>query len=164
MREEGPVVHVITFLDELVVWAPSLDAWDQFVWLPTAAIPRALTEAEPYDYCRSQAVDLGPVMPAAQFRVEDKAGTYLCMVRALVFEGSILVCNPAKNEAEWVPACGLTNDLTWDMDRSAMALANYEETAWIMRLGACQLLHIRGAGGGGTRPRATGYGHRARVG
>ena len=27
-REEGPVAHVITFLDELVVWGPSLDTWD----------------------------------------------------------------------------------------------------------------------------------------
>ena len=27
-REDGPVAHIITFLDELVVWVPSLDAWD----------------------------------------------------------------------------------------------------------------------------------------
>ena len=29
-RENGPTTHVITFLDELVVQVPSLDAWDQF--------------------------------------------------------------------------------------------------------------------------------------
>ena len=141
-REEGPVAHVITFLDKLVVWAPSLDDWDQFVWPPTAAIPWTLTEAEPYGYCHGQAVDLGPVMPAAQFRVTDEAGTYLCMVRALVFKGSVLAYNLAKNEAEWVPARGLTNDLTWAKERSAVALANYvlrfpEEVAQIARLGAC---------------------------
>ena len=141
-REEGPVAHIITFLDELVVWAPSLDAWDQFVWPPTAAIPWALTEAEPYGYCHSQAVDLGPVIPAAQFRVTDEVGTYLCMAWALVIEGSILAYNPAKNEAQWVPACGLTNDLTWAEERFTVALANYilcipQEAAWIMRLGAC---------------------------
>ena len=33
-REEGPVSYVITFVDELAVRVPSLDAWDQFVWLP----------------------------------------------------------------------------------------------------------------------------------
>ena len=27
-RENGPTTHVITFLDELVVWVPSLNAWD----------------------------------------------------------------------------------------------------------------------------------------
>ena len=105
------------------------------------AIPQALTEAELYGYCHSQAVDLGPVMPAAQFRVMDEAGAYLCIARALVFEGSVLAYNPAKNEAEWVSAHGLTNDLTWAEERSAVALANYvlripEEVAQIARLGA----------------------------
>ena len=38
-RENGPTTHVITFLDELVVWVPSLNAWDQLVWPPTVAVP-----------------------------------------------------------------------------------------------------------------------------
>ena len=140
-REEGPVAHIITFLEELAVWVPSLDTWDQLVWPPTAAIPWALTEAELYGYCCGQAVDLSTVMPVAQFRVTDEAGTYLCIARALVFKGSVLAYNPAKNEAEWVPACGLTNDLTWAKERSTIALANYvlcipDEVAQIARLGA----------------------------
>ena len=66
-------------------------------------------------------------------------------MRALVFEGSALAYNPAKNEAEWVPACGLTNDLTWAEERSAVALANYvlhipEEAAGIARLGAHRIV------------------------
>ena len=106
------------------------------------AIPWALTEAELYGYCHGQAVDLGPVMLAAQFQVTDEGGVYLCIVRALVFEGSVLAYNPAKNKAEWVPVCGLTDDLTWTEERSAVALANYvpcipEEAAQITRLGAC---------------------------
>ena len=140
-REEGPVAHIITFLGELEVQVPSLDAWDQLVWPPTVAVRQALTEAELYGYCRGQVVDLGTVMLVEQFRVTDKAGTYLCVARALVFEGSILAYNPAKNEAEWVPACGLTNDLTWAEEKSTIALANYvphipDEVAQIMRLGA----------------------------
>ena len=141
-RENGPTAHVITFLDELVVWVPSLDAWDQLVWPPAAAVPKALTEAELYGYCHGQAVDLSPMMPAAQFQVMDKGGAYLCIVRALVFEGSVLSYNPAKKEAEWIPVHGLTNELTWAEERSAVALANYvpcipEEAAQIARLGAC---------------------------
>ena len=31
-REEGPVAYVITFMDKLAIWVPSLDAWDQFIW------------------------------------------------------------------------------------------------------------------------------------
>ena len=124
-RDEGPVAYVITFMDELVVWVPSMDAWDQFVWPLAAAVPRALTEAEPYGYCCNQAVDLGPVMPVVQLRVMNEAGTYLCVAWALVFEGSILAYNPTRDEAEWVPVCGLANDLTLAEERSIVALANY---------------------------------------
>ena len=144
-REEGPVAHVITFLDELAVRVPSLDTWDQLVWPSTVAVPQALTEAELCGYCHGHAVDLGPVMPVAQFRVMDEAGTYLCIARALVFEGSILAYNPAKDKAEWVPVRGLTNDLTWAEERSTVALENYvpcipDEAAQITRLGAHQLV------------------------
>ena len=43
------------------------------------------------------------------------------------------------NEAEWVPVCGLANDLSWAKERSAVALANYvpcipAEAAQITRL------------------------------
>ena len=92
---------------------PSLDAWDKFVWPPGVAMPWAATEVEQYGYCCGQAVDLGPVMLATQFRVTDEAGTYLCVLWALVFEGSILAYNPPRDKAEWVPAHGITNDLSW---------------------------------------------------
>ena len=132
-------------MDKIAIRVPSLDAWDQFVWPLAAAMPRALTEVEQYGYHCSQAVDLGPVMPVTQFRVTDEAGTYLCVVWALVFKGSILAYNPTRDEVEWVPAWGLTNDLTWAEERSAVALANYvpcvsEEAAHIARLGACRLV------------------------
>ena len=144
-RESGPIVHVITFLDELAVWVPSLNAWDQLVWLPVAAVLWTLTKAELYGYCHSQTVDLSPMMLAAQFQVMEEGGAYLCIVRALVFEGSVLMYNPTMNKAEWVPVCGLTNDLTWAEERSAVALANYVpcipvEAAQITRLGAHQIV------------------------
>ena len=132
-------------MDKLAVRVPSLDAWDQFIWLPAVAVLRALPEAEQYGYRRGQAVDLGPVMPATQFRVTDEVGTYLCAVQALVFEGSILAYNPARDEVEWVPACGLANNLTWAEEKSTVALANYvpcipQEAGWIARLRACRLV------------------------
>ena len=105
------------------------------------AIPCTLTEAELYGYCWGQVVDLGPVMLAAQFQVTEEGGTYLCTARALVFKGSIMAYNPTLNEAEWVPVCGLANDLSWAEERSAVALVNYvprvpAEVAQIARLGA----------------------------
>ena len=102
-------------------------------------------EVEQYSYHHGQAVDLGPVMPVTQFRVTDEVGTYLCVARALVFEGSILAYNPARDEVEWVPARGIANDLSWMEEKSAMALANHvphisQEGACIARLRACRLM------------------------
>ena len=111
------------------------------MWLTTVAIPHALTETELYGYCHGQVVDLGTVLSVAQFQVTEEGGAYLCTVRALVFEGSVLAYNPTMNEAEWVPVCGLANDLSWAEERSAVALVNYvpcipAKAAWITRLGA----------------------------
>ena len=64
-------------------------------------------------------------MPATQFRVTDEVGTYLCAARALVFEGSILAYKPTRDEVEWVPTRGITNNLSWVEDKSAVALTNF---------------------------------------
>ena len=60
---------------------------------------------------------------------------------ALVFEGSILAYNPTREKVEWVPVRGVTNDLSWVEEKSAVALANYvpcisQEAAHIASLGA----------------------------
>ena len=60
-----------------------------------------------------------------EFSMTYEEGTYLCAVWALVFEGSVLAYNPTRDEVEWVPACGITNDLSWAEEKSAVALANY---------------------------------------
>ena len=124
-RDNGPTAHVISYLDKLAVCIPTLETWDQMVWPTMAVILQTLTEAESYGYCQGQVVDLGPVMPVAQFQVMEEGGVYLCTTRALVFEGSILAYNPTLNEAEWVPVRSLVNDLSWAEDRLAVALANY---------------------------------------
>ena len=78
-RERGTLSHTITFLDDVAVHVLTLDAWDQFVWPLSAAMPRATTEVEQYDYHCGNAIDLGPVMPVMQFRATDEEGTYLCV-------------------------------------------------------------------------------------
>ena len=108
-------------------------------------MPRAAMEVEQYGYCHGNAVDLSPVMPATEFRVTNKEGAYLCAARALVFKGSVLVYNPARDEAEWVPECGVANDFSWVEERSAVALVNYvpcipQEADHIAELGAHCLL------------------------
>ena len=107
-RERGPIAYAITFVDDIAVRVPSLNAWDQFVWPLAVTMQRATTEAEQYGYRRTQVVDLGPIMPVTQFRVTDEAGMYLCVARALVFKGSVLAYNPPRDEAEWVPTRSVT--------------------------------------------------------
>ena len=94
-------------------------------------------------------VDLGPVMPAAQFQATDEMINYLCMVRALTFEGSILTFSLTRNEVEWVPVWGLSNDLTPGEERSIISLANYmpcipKEAGQIVKLGSCQIVNWSG--------------------
>ena len=109
----------------MAVHVPTLDAWDQFVWLLSVAVPWATTQVEQYGYRCGNAINLGAVMPATEFRVTDEEGAYLCMVRTLIFEGSVLAYNPTRDEAEWVPACGIANDLSWAEETMAVALANF---------------------------------------
>ena len=144
-RERGAVSYVITFLDDMAVRVPMLNAWDQFVWLPSAAILWTATQVGQYGYHCRNAVNLGMVMPAMEFRVTDEEGAYLCMVHALIFEGSVLVYNPTRDEAEWVPTRGVANDLSWVEERMAVALANFvphtpQEVDHIRELGTHHLL------------------------
>ena len=125
-RERGAISHAITFLDDLAVCVPTLDAWDQFIWLPSAAVPWAATEVEQYGYHRGNAVDLGTVMPAMEFRVTDKEGAYLCAAWGLIFEGSILAYNATRDEAEWVPAHRVANDLSWAEERTAVGVGVHD--------------------------------------
>ena len=144
-KERGAVSHVITFVDDVAMHIPTLDTWDQFVWPLEVAVPRATTEVEQYGYRQGHTIDLGPVMPVTQFKVMDEAEAYLCAARALVFEGSILAYNPARDEAEWVPTCGIMNDLSWVEEKSAVVLVNYvprisQEAARIAGLGTHRLV------------------------
>ena len=92
-------------------------------------------QLSPQSICRPWACNASDTV-----HLTDEAGTYLCVVQAPVFEGSILAYNPARDEAEWVPACALTYDLTWAEEKSAVVLVNYlpcvsQEVARVARLG-----------------------------
>ena len=123
-RERGTILHAITFLDDMAVRVPMLNAWDQFIWLLSVAMPWATTEVEQYGYHHRNAVYLSAVMPAMEFMVIDEQGAYLCVVQGLIFEGSILAYNAARDEVEWVPTCRVANDLSWAEERMAVILAN----------------------------------------
>ena len=60
----------------------------------------------------------------SQFRVSDPSGEFICFVRGLIFEGSILAYDPITNGAEWVPIRGTASVLSWVEEMSALALCN----------------------------------------
>ena len=129
----------------MTVRVPMLNARDQFVWLPSVAMPRATTEVEQCGYHCRNAMDLGAVMLAMEFRVTNEEGAYLCAAWGLIFEGSILAYNPAWDKVEWVPTCGVTNDLSWVEERMVVMLVNFvpcipQEADCIMELEAHCLL------------------------
>ena len=102
-------------------------------------------EVEQYGYHHRNAVDLGVMMPVMEFRVTEEEGAYLCMVWALNFEGSILVYNPTRDEAEGVPTCGVAKDLSWAEERMVVTLVNFvlcisQEADCITELETCHLL------------------------
>ena len=128
----------------MAVHTPMLNAWDQFVWPPMAAVPHSAMQAEQYGYRHGNAVDLGAVMPVAEFRVTDGEGAYHCVVHGLIFEGSVLAYDPARDEVEWVPTCGVANKLSWAEERMAIVLVNFvprasQEADRIAELGARRL-------------------------
>ena len=105
-RKRGTISHTITFLDDMAVHVPMLDAWDQFIWPPSAAMPWATTEVEQYGYHCRNAMDISAVMLAMELRVTDEEGAYLYVARGLIFEGSVLAYTATRDEAEWVPTRG----------------------------------------------------------
>ena len=56
-RERGTISHAITFLDDVAMCVPTLNAWDQFVWPLSVAVPQAATEMEQYGYRCGHTVD-----------------------------------------------------------------------------------------------------------
>ena len=83
-----------------------------------------LPQLKVFDYNQGLAVDLGPTVYPAYFHVTDSEGAFICSVRGLVLEGSMLAYNPNSNEVEWIPVRGTSSDLSQAEERSACALAN----------------------------------------
>ena len=52
-------------------------------------------------------------------------GACLCVAWGLIYEGSILAYNPARDEVEWVPTCRIANNLSWVEERMVVTLANF---------------------------------------
>ena len=123
-KDSGAHAKVISYLDEVATCQPSQRAWDKLVWPPASTKPAAPPQLEVFGYIQGLAADLGPTVSPAHFHVTDSEGAFICSVRGLVLEGSVLAYNPSSNEAEWIPVRGTSSDLSQAEERSACVLAN----------------------------------------
>ena len=123
-RDEGAFASVISHLDNLAQCHPTRKAWDELVCLLPPVAPCSLCQSRHLGYIQERVVELGSVLPATQFRVSQPSGDFVCMARGLLFEGNVLVYNPASNETEWVPVWGTAEDLSRAEEASTRELSN----------------------------------------
>ena len=70
-------------------------------------------------------LDIGRHMPGFRLMLQDDNEQYLHSGRALIFEGSMLVYNPQRDIAQWVPVCGMSATLMMPELRAAYDLNNF---------------------------------------
>ena len=97
--------NIILKLDEIATRCASPIPWDQF------AFPQ--TDEECW---REEALcyhpDVRTCMPGFRLMLQDDKGEYPHSGRALIFEGSMLVYDPQRDIAQWVPIRGTSATLT----------------------------------------------------
>ena len=110
-------------------------AWDELVCLPPSAVPHTPHWSGHLGYIQGQVVELGPVLPSMWFCIIQPDRPFVCIAWGLLFEGSMLVYDPASNEAEWIPVWGTASNLSqaeeaFTRELSKMVPYNTIEGAW----------------------------------
>ena len=123
-RDEGAHADVISYLDELAMRQPSRKVWDELMWSPVSSVPRMQHQADYLSYIQGHVVELGPTMPPSWFCMSNQNGGFICIAWRLILEGHVLAYYPNTKEAEWIPVCGTTSDLSHVEEVSALALCN----------------------------------------
>ena len=76
-RDEGPLAHVISYLDDKATHLPMHKAWDELVWLPPSSAPPRPKRSESVGYIQGQMVELGPMIPPVQFHISNPTGEFI---------------------------------------------------------------------------------------
>ena len=118
---EGVRGIIMRHIDEFVTHQLLLTAWDSF------AFPAAKEEHWKEDclsYYLGKVVDIGAWMPGIRLVVQNVEGHYGNSMHVLLYEGHMLIYDPARNFPEWVPMRGVSSSLTSVELRSANDLNN----------------------------------------
>ena len=113
---------IVRKLDEIATRDTSTIMWDQF------AFP--LTDQEGWGeealcYRPGKMLDIRRRMPGFRLMLQDDNEQYPHSGCALIFEGSMLVYDPQRDIAQWVPVHGMSATLTMPELRAAYNLNNF---------------------------------------
>ena len=113
--------YIVYKLDEVATQCVSPIAWDPFAFPLTE--DRCWRE-EALCYRPGKVLDVGAHMPSFKLMLQDDKGEYPYSGHALMFEGSMLVYDPQRDIAQWVPVQGTSSTLTMPELRVANDLNN----------------------------------------
>ena len=100
---------IVRKLDEVATRCPSPIVWDPFAFPLT---DDTCWREEALCYRPGKTLDVGARMPGFKLMLQDDKGEYPYSGRALIFEGSMLVYDPQRDIAQWVPVRGMSATLT----------------------------------------------------
>ena len=118
---EGIRRDIVYKLDEVATRCTSPIAWDPFAFPLT---DDTCWREEALCYRPGKTLDVGARMPGFKLMLQDDKGEYPYSGRALIFEGSMLVYDPQRDIAQWVPVRGTSSTLTMPELRVANDINN----------------------------------------
>ena len=113
---EGVRQSIISKLDETAMCVTSTIMWDQFAF---PQMDQKYGREEALCYHPGKTLDVGAHMPGFRLMLQDDKGQYPYSGRALIFEESMLVYDPQRDIAQWVPIQGMSATLTMSELRAA---------------------------------------------
>ena len=106
---EGIRQSIVCRLDEAAMRCPSNIAWDKFTFPQT---DQEFWQEEALCYRPRKMLDVRMCMMGFQLMLQDDEGQYVNSGHALIFEGLMLVYDPQRDIAQWVPVRGASASLT----------------------------------------------------
>ena len=100
---------IVRKLDEVATRCPSPIVWDPFAFPLT---DDTCWREEALCCHPGKTLDVGVRMPGFKLMLQDDKGEYPYSGSALIFEGSMLVYDPQRDIAQWVPVRGMSSTLT----------------------------------------------------
>ena len=106
---EGIRQGIVHKLDEAVMRCMSSIAWDKFAFPQT---DQEFWREEALCYHPRKMLNIGVCMTGFRLMLQDNKGQYPNSGCALIFEGSMLVYDPQRDIAQWVPVQAMSATLT----------------------------------------------------